>query len=337
MSFAVNGERTENVLSVFDAMEGFPRNNTIADNFIRGYSIINRSYYDKVMATISGGSDSDVVLDILTRADQNKKIDYIWLDTGLEYQATKDHLEYLEEKYGIKIKRVRPKKPIPVAVKEYGQPFCNKRAAGMIGRLQAHNFKWEDAPYEELLRKYPNCKGALDWWCNKNISNQLNICNNKLLKEFLIANPPTFKISDHCCECAKKTPVKHLIQNEGYQLNIYGVRKAEGGNRSTAYHSCFGNKSHGKASWDEYRPLYWYTSEDKRDYCEALNIVHSECYTKYGLQRTGCCGCPFGRDFEHELEILEKYEPKLYKAANNIFKDSYEYTRKYHQFVKDNA
>lgn len=337
MSFAVNGERTENVLSVFDAMEGFPRNNTIADNFIRGYSIINRSYYDKVMATISGGSDSDVVLDILTRADQNKKIDYIWLDTGLEYQATKDHLEYLEEKYGIKIKRVRPKKPIPVAVKEYGQPFCNKRVAGMIGRLQAHNFKWEDAPYEELLRKYPNCKGALDWWCNKNISNQLNICNNKLLKEFLIANPPTFKISDHCCECAKKTPVKHLIQNEGYQLNIYGVRKAEGGNRSTAYHSCFGNKSHGKASWDEYRPLYWYTSEDKRDYCEALNIVHSECYTKYGLQRTGCCGCPFGRDFEHELEILEKYEPKLYKAANNIFKDSYEYTRKYHQFVKDNA
>ena len=330
MSFAVNGERTENVLSVFDAMEGFPRNNTIADNFIRGYSIINRSYYDKVMATISGGSDSDVVLDILTRADINKKIDYIWLDTGLEYQATKDHLEYLEEKYGIKIKRVRPKKPIPVAVKEYGQPFCNKRVAGMIGRLQAHNFKWEDAPYEELLRKYPNCKGALDWWCNK-------ICNNKLLKEFLIANPPTFKISDHCCECAKKTPVKHLIQNEGYQLNIYGVRKAEGGNRSTAYHSCFGNKSHGKASWDEYRPLYWYTSEDKRDYCEALNIVHSECYTKYGLQRTGCCGCPFGRDFEHELEILEKYEPKLYKAANIIFKDSYEYTRKYHQFIIDNA
>lgn len=60
----------------------------------------------------------------------------------------------------------------------------------------------------------------------------------------------------------------------------------------------------------------------------------SKCYTEYGLKRTGCAGCPFGRDFEYELEVIQKYEPKLYKAVNNIFGDSYEYTRKYREFVK---
>ena len=63
-------------------------------------------------------------------------------------------------------------------------------------------------------------------------------------------------------------------------------------------------------------------------------MQNSRCYTEYGLKRTGCAGCPFGKDFEFELEVIQKYEPKLYKAVNNIFGDSYEYTRKYREFYK---
>ena len=37
---------------------------------------------------------------------------------------------------------------------------------------------------------------------------------------------------------------------------------------------------------------------------------------------------------EGELAVLEKHEPKLYAAATSIFKDSYEYTRKYRAFQK---
>ena len=48
-----------------------------------------------------------------------------------------------------------------------------------------------------------------------------------------------------------------------------------------------------------------------------------------------CSGCPYGRDFEEELRIIEEHEPKLYKAVNNIFKDSYEYTRKYREFCRE--
>ena len=49
----------------------------------------------------------------------------------------------------------------------------------------------------------------------------------------------------------------------------------------------------------------------------------------YGLMRTGCFGCPFGKRFEEELRTIEEHEPNLLKAANSIFGESYEYTRQY--------
>jgi hypothetical protein len=62
--------------------------------------------------------------------------------------------------------------------------------------------------------------------------------------------------------------------------------------------------------------------------------VHSKCYSEYGLKRTGCSGCPLGRNFEEELLAIEKYEPKFFKAAIGVFSESYDYTRKYREFLK---
>ena len=81
--------------------------------------------------------------------------------------------------------------------------------------------------------------------------------------------------------------------------------------------------------------MFWFTDEDERNYDSLFNIVHSDCYKVYGLKRTGCVGCPYGKELSNEMAIMEQYEPKLAKAANNIFKDSYEYTKKYRQIVAD--
>ena len=322
--------KLKKVNSIEELLSNCPKNQTIGDNLIRAWAKINSPKYKKIMCSISGGSDSDVMLDIVWRCDKDNKVDYVWFDTGLEYQATKDHLLFIENKYGIKIKRHKPKKPIPICCKEYGQPFVSKRVSDMIYRLQSHNFQWEDEPLEVLEYRYPKCKTALKWWTNGFQSDQFNIRRNKLLKEFIIQNHPDFKISDKCCMYAKKNVVHNLIKREQYDLNIFGVRKAESGTRSTAYKSCF-NES---AECDYYRPLFWYTNSDKHDYVEAYAIENSKCYSEYGLSRTGCAGCPFGRDFEFELEVIKQYEPKLYKAVNYIFGDSYEYTRKYREFRK---
>lgn len=174
-------------------------------------------------------------------------------------------------------------------------------------------------------------KSYIEWWCNKNQSHQFNIEHNKWLKEFMVENPPNFKISNVCCKYAKKDVVHKLLKEYGYELNISGVRKSEGGLRANAYKSCFDSSN---AKYDNYRPLFWYKNEDKECYEQHYGVEHSKCYTEYGLKRTGCAGCPFGKDFEFELEVIKKYEPKLFVAVNNIFGDSYDYTRRYREFCK---
>ncbi|MFR3126402.1 MAG: phosphoadenosine phosphosulfate reductase family protein [Coprococcus sp.] len=320
--------------NVEELIQDCPKNQTILDNLIRAWAIINKPIYEKIVCSISGGSDSDIMLDIVWRCDKDNKVDYVWFDTGLEYQATKEHLKYLENKYGIEIVRYKGIKPIPLTCRDYGQPFMSKQASEFIQRLQKHNFQWEDDTFDNLYKKYSKCKSALEWWNNKKGNkSSFNISRNKLLKEFMIENPPMFQISNKCCDFAKKKVIHNLIHDCNYDLNIVGVRKSEGGVRAQAYKNCFDDNNDNGC--DNYRPIFWYKDQDKIDYENAYGIIHSKCYTEYGLKRTGCVGCPYGKDFEYELEVVKQYEPKLYKAVNNIFKDSYEYTRKYRQFIKE--
>lgn len=323
------------IIELLDSLPPF-KDEEILKSFIKGASIINERGYKSILCSVSGGSDSDIMLDLIYRLDHEKKVKYIWFDTGLEYKATKDHLNYLENKYNIQIIRERAIKPIPLACKEYGQPFLNKYISEMIYRLQQHNFKWEDKPYNELVLKYPNCKSALKWWCNarevpKGGYSRLNINARKYLKEFLIANPPNFKISSKCCDYAKKKVATQLQKKYNTDLNIVGVRKSEGGIRSTRYKNCYSTND---SNVDNYRPLFWFKDNNKKVYENAFNIIHSACYTKYGFMRTGCSCCPYARNLESELEITRVFEPNLYKAVCNVFKETYEYTRKYREFVE---
>lgn len=303
----------------------------ITDSYVKAESVYAKGY-KTILVSISGGSDSDLLVDICTRLDPDStRTIYVWFNTGVEYQATKDHLKYLENRYGINIVKTNAKMPIPLAIKKYGQPFMSKNVSEFMSRLQKHNFQWEDKPYDVLVKKYPNCQSALEWWCNKKKSDRMNIRNNKWLKEFIIANPPQFKISNLCCQKAKKDTAKQISKLYHNDLDIIGIRKAEGGARATRK-NCF---MHNKANkTDNYAPIFWYKQEDKEIYEKTFNIQHSACYTTYGLPRTGCAGCPCGKQYKNEIAVCEKYEPKLAKAVKNIFKDSYAYTEAYEKFRK---
>ena len=279
-----------------------------------------------------GGADSDDMLHLVRYLDPDEKVDYVWFNTGLEYQATKDQLDYLEQRYQIKIKRERPEVPIPRAVREHGMPFMNKQLSQHIYRLQKHDFDFSKGgrSFEELYAEYPRCKSALRWWCNTWDVDKNNIQHNTWMKEFLIANPPDFAISDKCCKYAKKDVIARIIKEGNYQLNLFGVRKFEGGQRANAYKSCFNEDSY--KGCPEYLPLFWWTADDKKQFEECCNIRHSKCYTEYGLKRTGCAACPFSKNLWKELEVIEEYEPKLYTAVWNVFGRAYEYTQEYEAF-----
>ena len=130
-----------------------PENLEIYKSIMVAAKKINDPLYKKIMCSISGGSDSDIVLDIVSKVDFNKKVIYVFFDTKLEYEATKKHLRYLEEKYSIKIHWIEAKNQYQHAVKKYGQPFLSKQVSEWISRLQKHNFKWENEPFEALIKK----------------------------------------------------------------------------------------------------------------------------------------------------------------------------------------
>lgn len=326
----------ENQIKQTDLMDEGPDNFTIQDAL--GKCLQQVRTHERIMCTVSGGWDSDIMADMIIRCGGKKKTTFVHFGTGLEYMATKRQIKALEKRHGIEIQVLPPIKPIPICVKEYGVPFWSKKVSEYIYRLQRHNFQWEDEPFDVLLKKYPRCKAALKFWCNKwapsktGKESKFNIAYVPWLKEFMIANPPTFKISAKCCTYAKKEVADKYEQANDFDLNCTGVRKKEKGARSSSYSTCYTPAQTGA---DAYRPLFWFSDADKVEYDQHYGIKHSDCYEIWGMKRTGCAGCPFGKEFEQELELTRKYEPNFYRAANKIFGPSYEYTRQYLKFREE--
>lgn len=315
----------------------FPDNEIILESVIKLDHHLYADPPQHILVPLSGGSDSDIMLDLVEQLGHDSKVTYVFYNTGLEYQATKDHIKELEAKYGITILERPARVPIPVSCKTYGQPFVSKKVSDYIERLQRHGFQWEDEPFDVLYARYPKCRAALRWWCNcfgkDGEESRFDISRNKWLKEFMVANPPTFRISGKCCDGAKKSVGDGVIAELSPDLLMVGVRKAEGGARATAYSGCFTPAKDTKVA--QFRPLYYWKNGDKTEYEARCGVRHSCCYTKYGLKRTGCACCPFGREFETELLAARLYEPLLFQAANHIFGDSYQYTRRYRAFAAE--
>lgn len=191
------------------------RNATLTDAISKGQWVM--ATHSHPVCAISGGSDSDDILDIVHALDKDGAVDYVFFDTGLEMEATKEHLLYLEAMYGLHINRVRPSVPVPLAVKKYGVPVFSKHISEMMMRLQKHGFQWEDEPFSVLIKKYPNCKSALKWWCNEKPDCKngkkgiLGIDAKPHLKEFIMSHPPTFTISNKCCYYAKKRLFTNML------------------------------------------------------------------------------------------------------------------------------
>lgn len=300
---------------------------TILDGLVKAKSVLASHY--NILVSVSGGADSDCMIDIvhnLAPQDDEHKITYVWFDTGVEMEATKRQLNYLEDKYGIKILRRRSKITVPAAIAKAGYPFFSKDYSERITHLQHQNFNWDVEAKEDLTKKYPNSKDALGWWCGTKGKYAIS----KVMQDYIHENPPDFPISDKCCYYAKKKPSADMEKELKADLVCLGLRRAEGGARSSIS-QCF-NSGKGKGKADRYYPCFWWTDEDKISFEQTYNIVHSDAYTVYGFKRTGCAGCPFNSKFEDELKILHKHEPKLANAVEHIFAPSYEYTRAYRKF-----
>lgn len=307
--------------------------------------------YPKAICSYSGGSDSDIMIDLLERTKKLfglPPIKYAFFNTGLEMRAIKEHVKETAKKYNIEIEECRPKISIVQAARIYGIPFVSKIMSAGLSDWQKKGVpltiveeydKAEDkaAKRKELKERYPKCESLINFLCCCNSAGeprpniQLVINSSKYMRDFIGEYPPDFKISAKCCDYCKKQ-VAHKVQ-KGYDLIITGERRAEGGVRSVPRKDnttlCFTQTSSGQY---RLRPLYYVSDDDKKWYKDYYGIKYSDAYEVYGLTRTGCCGCPISYKAVDDLELIRPYEPNVVKAAWNIFGKSYEYRQKYNDY-----
>ena len=323
--------------------------------FIAIQSIIARRLkeHPKSICSYSGGADSDILIDLIERTRKMfglPPVKYAFFNTGLEMQATKDHVKATAEKYGVEIETYRPKVNIVKASRTYGIPFVSKIMSAGLSEWQKKGIplsiadeyeKAEDkaTKRKELKERYPNCESVINFLCCCNSGGeprpniQLVINSSKYMRDFISECPPDFQISAKCCDYCKKQ-LAHSVQKD-YDMIITGERRAEGGMRSVPRKDntalCFTETSSGQY---RLRPLYYVTDADKAWYKDYYGIRYSDAYEVYGLTRTGCCGCPISYKAVEDLEKIRPYEPNLVKAAWNIFGKSYEYREKYNAYKK---
>lgn len=300
---------------------------TIFDSLVKAQSVLQN--YHNILVSVSGGADSDNMIDVvehLRSRDSSHIVTYVWFDTGIEMEATKHHLSYLEQKYGITFIKRKPETPVAAAVRKYGYPYISKETSKNIHQLQKNGFDFENETYSNLVNKYPNCKSELKWFTGEKGKYSIS----KVRREYISKNPPQFVISDLCCSYSKKKPTAQFEKEISADIVFLGIRKMEGGVRASKT-KCFdrAGKTH---KTDRYYPCFWWTDEDKSAFEKTYGIIHSEAYTVYGFKRTGCAGCPFNSNFDNDLEILKQYEPRLANAVEHIFAPSYEYTRNYRTY-----
>lgn len=311
--------------------------------------------HPNAICSYSGGSDSDIMLDLVERTRKAfglQEVKYCFFNTGLEMKATKDHVKYVVNKYGVEITEYRPKKNIVQSTREYGIPFISKIVSSAMETVQRKELPFsikeeydnaEDkaAKRAELRERYPKSEQGINFICCCNRDGeprpniQLVINSSKYLYEFMVENPCDFKISAKCCDYCKKQ-VAHKVQAE-YEMVITGERRDEGGMRSVPKSEdangtmCFSETSSGQF---RLKPLYYVSDADKAWYKERYGIRYSDAYEVYGLKRTGCCGCSISAKAVEDLEKIRPYEPNVVKAAWNIFGDSYRYRQRYNDFKK---
>lgn len=314
--------------------------------------------HPNAICSYSGGSDSDILIDIVERARQVHRlppIAYCFFNTGLEMEATKEHVKITARKYGVEIREYRPRKNIVLATCEYGVPFMSKIMSAAMETVQKKglplSIKTEydeavdkTAKRQELRERYPKAEQGINFLCCCNSAGeprpniQLVINSSRWMWDFMNEHPPDFRISAKCCDYCKKQ-IAHAAQ-KGFDMVITGERRDEGGMRSVprkesaAGTMCFSQESSGQY---RFKPLYYVSDKDKEWYREYYGIKYSKAYEVYGLKRTGCCGCSISSKAVDDLEKIRPYEPSLVKAAWTVFGKSYEYRQKYKEYVAARA
>ena len=274
-------------------LQALPLEIKIAKTELRIKEFVEQFGLDKVYLSFSGGKDSTVLAHICRNLYPNIKM--VFSNTGQEYPETISFVMKMK-KQGWNIEIVRPVFKFKEVLEKHGYPI--------ISKVQSR--------YIEDVKNNPNSKTA-----SRRMGNVIGTNGRKMFhisNKWLYLLNADFKISNKCCDILKKNPMKKFEKETG-RKPIVGTMAAESNLRKKIYLYEGCNSFSGRSMS---KPLGFWREDDILEYIKINNIEISECYTKNGMNRTGCYGCLFGCHLEerdtgtNRIEKLKYSHPKLY-------------------------
>ena len=286
----------------------------------------------KSVISFSGGKDSTVIAELYLMAKEKGLVGHmnlIFADTQIEYDAIYEFVEWYS-KNKQEVVYIKPRLPFPMIIKKYGKPAMSKIKSDFLNTYQNTLKKGEDPlkvkRTSELLIGFRTDK---EYNIKVDENGKPEKTRQRLANKHMhFVHPENeIKISSMCCELLKKEPFEDYYKTHGIKGYVTGMRKSEGGVREEMYKTCTAHKTIGrgknKVKLIHKMPLFDWTDKDVDDFIEKYNVKISKAYTEYGLNRTGCVGCPFARDICNNLKVLYNHEPNKYKAVQHWLGDIY--------------
>lgn len=254
--------------------------------------------------SFSGGKDSTVLHYLLDIALPGNKIPRVFINTGIEYNYVVDFVKELA-KSDDRIVIVNSGVNIKKMLETEGYPFKSKEHSLKVG-------EWQKGSRAKFILNYLEMSGKSKFACPKTLLYQYS-------ENFKI------KLSDKCCYRLKKDIVNKWEKMNDKTIAMTGMLSEEGGQRANLV-NCLITKN-GKVV--KFHPLLVCSSLWEDWFIQKHNIQLCKLYyPPFNFKRTGCKGCPYSLDLQHQLDVMAELLPSEYRQCENIWKVVYDEYRR---------
>lgn len=292
----------------------------LEDRLTKIQSVINKYGEDNFYISFSGGKDSCVLSTLIDMSLPENKIPRVFANTGIEYNMIVDFVKSRQQ-LDDRIIILTPSKNIKSTLETVGYPFKSKFHSYYL------NYYMKEKETGKFISCWRDYAFRLSNWHER-------LCPKKLQYQFSDDWKERFKISDLCCAELKEKPLKEYQKQSGKKYKIVGLMRDEGGRREKAVCLAFqGDKL------KSFQPLVPVTKEWEEWFINTFNVAICDIYKPpYNFKRTGCKGCPFSRDIQAQLDIMQEYFPEEKRQCELIWKPVYtEYRRIGYRLRKDDG
>lgn len=277
----------------------------LADRIQKIQQIIGQYGEENFYISFSGGKDSTVLSALVDMAIPNNNIPRVYANTGIELNMIRDFV-FEMAKTDKRVVVIKPSVPIKQMLEKEGYPFKSKVHSHVVNLYQIGSKNKMVLGY---LGKRPQT------WHS-------DTCPKILRYQFTSEN--ALRISDACCVQMKENPLMKWANENNKQIAIIGIMREEGGRRTKSNCMVLSGQKVIK-----FQPLVPITKDWEEWLIKEKGIQICDIYKPpYNFGRTGCKGCPFAKDIQHELEILEEFFPEERKQCEIIWKPVYDEYRR---------